>query len=86
MRSSALEDAFLRHPWREMHSTSTYPLLSCQLFLCDLMTFFSVIFGFLFSFSVYIYYIFLVCGYHEVFNIAVYIYDKVSDFLILNAF
>ena len=54
LRSSALEDVFLMHPWREMHSTFTYPLLSCHLFLCDLMTFFSVIFSSILSF-IYIY-------------------------------
>ena len=77
VRSSASEDVFLMHPWREMHSTSTNTLLSCQLFLCDLMTFFSVIFSsFLFIFFLLYIYIYCrlcvcvcvcVCGYCELY-------------------
>ena len=39
---------------------------SFVLFSCDLMTIFSVVFGFIFLLCVYIYDRFLVCGYHEV--------------------
>ena len=42
-------------------------VFSLLLFSCDLMTVFSVMFGFFFLFCVYISYRFLVCAYHEAF-------------------
>ena len=42
------------------------PLSSIVLSSSDLLIIFSAMFGFLFLFCVYIYYRFLVCGYHKV--------------------
>ena len=59
---------------------------SFALFHCDLMTIFSVIFGFLCLFYMCIYYIFLVCGYHEEYiqqHIYIYIFIYKTIYIVL---